>query len=290
MTENGLSDRGRESELSVDELQRLLADVRPSWRASGHAGPPKVGTKVGAEVGTKVESPTQTPLQGLTSDPTSVPTYGCPTPGRNAALSGDALTNLDRDDGLARGLARLIEISEDEHTRSIITVGKVKLVVTLWKDFDGMWKVRVLQGWPRKKGEKPRTVVTLAEFYAAYVTGTPRTLAGPEHVRFKLRMLVDLGRIDPAPVQLAALPSDAPPAAVEVWQAVQSLLAIRWLDEPPGSPFALSVPWFSKWSGLSESTAGRGKLWLAQNGYLLRAGDAPGQYGKRAYLWTIGTP
>jgi hypothetical protein len=198
------------------------------------------------------------------------------------------LTQFDREAELARDVARKIGISGEEHTQSILTVGEHRLVVTPWCDFDRLWKVRVLKGWREKSKEEPRKVLTLAETYAIWVTQTLRSLSDAEHALFKLRMLVELGRVNPVAVQLAVLPAGAPPSAVALWSELASLLGIRWLTVSPDAPFPLSVPWFSKWSCLSEATVREGKRWLSSHGFLNLAGDARSRRGKPTQLWKTG--
>jgi hypothetical protein len=203
-------------------------------------------------------------------------------------LSGTDLRDRDRDDSLARDFALMIGISDREHDRSALTVGDTTLIVSLWFDFEGLWKVRVLGGWP---GGKPRRALTLAETYAACITGELQSLKGPEHARFKVRLLIDLGRVEPYPVILADLPEDATTEAVLVWRALPPYLGVRWRTEEPGSPFPLSAAWFSKWNRreLSEWTIAQGKLWLDPNRYLLPVGEAPSRRGKPLQLWMLGT-
>jgi hypothetical protein len=135
-------------------------------------------------------------------------------------------------------------------------------------------------------GGSTRRTLALHEVYGATIMGEIRTLRGPEARRWKLRALVELGFKEAAPVDLIDL-HGAPPCAVEVWSAIARLLAIRWLEEQPGSPFVLSAPWFSRWTGLPEATIRTGKTWLERHGHIERTGTCPGSFGKAAILWRL---
>jgi hypothetical protein len=57
----------------------------------------------------------------------------------------------------------------------------------------------------------------------------------------------------------------------------------------PESTFPLVVPWFSKWTELSESTVREGKRWLSRKGFLEVAGERPSRRGRLTQLWRLGT-
>jgi hypothetical protein len=197
---------GFQAEPSAEELRQLLAEVRTAARRDLPDGPPEVGAEMGLQVGAEVGAevgkfvaPSVQERVGTTSAPISGG-HARSSPARS--LAGVDLAQFDREADLARALAREIAISGEEHTPSIVTIADTKLVVTLWLDFDERWKVRILKRWPAEGKKKPRTVLTLAETYAAWITQELRSLSDSEHAQYKLRMLVDLGRIPAVHVEL----------------------------------------------------------------------------------------
>ena len=253
--------------------------LRAAGRGPGSVLPTKVETEGEAEAVTEGETKV-----GITHPSLTAPPFrGATEPQR--LLAGSDLTNWDRHPAFVRDVASLLGISDHERQVSYFQAGDHQLAVALWRDFDGYWKVRIRGGWPTKPRRK---VLTLAELYAASITGKARTLKKPEHARFKMRLLIALGREQPAEVHLPALPATAPRETKAVWEALPEYLGVRWRLEEHGSPFPLSAPWFADWSGLTEWTVGQGKLWLRENGFLVWAGQAPGR-GRPTDLWVIGT-
>lgn len=189
------------------------------------------------------------------------------------------LSRWDTDDDFALAIAKLVGI-ERWTIPTRCRVGDLPLTLSLERrpDLKSYFKVH--------NPVAPRRTLALHEAYAATRTGIFRTYRGPEARRWKLRALVELGFKKPAEVHLPQ-PQNAPANVRRLWQAIMDLLAIRWLEEPTGSPFVLSAPWFSTWSGLPVTTIRIGKLWLERNEYVERAGFCPGSFGKPAILWRL---
>ena len=147
--------------------------------------------------------------------------------------------------------------------------------------------MRILEGWP---SAAPRRTLALLEAFTISVTGKLQTVRGPNATRWKLRLLVEAAIIEAAPIMLPDLPASAPGSVVRVWPEIRYLLSIRGLNEPPGSPFPLSAPWFAGWTGgrLTESGIVAAKGWLEAHGFLLRAGESPSRGGgKPTVLWNV---
>jgi hypothetical protein len=197
-------------------------------------------------------------------------------------LDKAALLEYDRREEVARAVAAHIglEFAKDTTWR----VGGADLVVRPWCGKDGEWKVAVHTGWPTRP---VRRSLTLAEAFAIHATGELREkkLGRPEHARFKLRMLVDVGVEEAAEVRLAPLPEGAPLDAVETWALVGRLESIRRLGEPPEEPFAFSAPWVARFFAVDQKLVERGKYWLEKHGYLTRAGESESRWGKATVLW-----
>jgi len=196
------------------------------------------------------------------------------------------LAAFDREPAVAASVCQLLGLSPAESEKSGMEVGQHFLVISLWRDLGGLFKLRVIDGWPSSPRRK---VLTLVEAYIAHMTGALSSrVAGPTMARWKLRMLVEIGRLRPAAVVLPALPPIAPNDAVMTLEVVRSLLAVRRIEEPPGTAVPLVVPMLSRWSGLPEAQLKRGKLWLARHGHFVKAGTEPSGYpGRPTQLWLV---
>lgn len=205
------------------------------------------------------------------------------------------LAAWDRSPKLAEWLADRLGISGTTGGEvSVWEVGEHKLRVSLWLGPDHRHVLWIHSGLPtsyRSPLDTARRTLALHEAYAAHVRGKFAALGKPEARRWKLRLLVGAGLVEPADVgDLVMLPQDAPASAGETWCVLRHVLSIRRLEEPKEEPFAFSAPWVAEWSGLAESTVCSGKRWLEERGYLVRAGTARGQFGKPTQLWHVRSP
>jgi hypothetical protein len=199
-------------------------------------------------------------------------------------LSGEGLRAWDRRDDFARWVCALAGLRFEVDEEQRIDLGGRGLRVSLWRAEDGLWIIRLYEGWPETK----RTSLSLTETFAAAVTGKLRVLDDSEYAVWKLRALVGCGQLDPAPVALADLPANAPPSAIETWALARHLLSVRWLREP-GAPVPLSAPWLEAWSGgrVTVSTIVSGKRWLERRGFIEHVENAPGSGGHPLFLWRV---
>jgi len=118
--------------------------------------------------------------------------------------------------------------------------------VTLWRRDDG-----TVHYHDRHIGQ----VFTLAEVFAARVSGQVRHLHGPELATWKLRLLVDARLLPPAPVEAPPLPADAPHFVRQVYAGFLRLLSVKWLHTP-GAPSPFTWKFAARWCNVAERQAG----------------------------------
>ena len=207
-------------------------------------------------------------------------------------LRGDELARYDADPVFARDVAHLVGI--DPETECGWTVAGSELRVRLWQGEDGLFVFRVFGGWPEPEiveGEWPAPpgpqALKLAQAFAIATMGTLDVPTGPELSRWKLRLLIELGRETRAPVVLPELPSNATEDARVTWAVVPLLLGIRRLTEPVGEPITFSAPWVARTFAVDVNTIRRGKVWLERHGYLTRVGTCPSGKPNRTVLWRV---
>jgi hypothetical protein len=189
-----------------------------------------------------------------------------------------AMREEDAREELARGLATRLGIDFDKKTQWLI--GGHELHVSFWRGADGLFVVRIFDGWPG------RDALVLAQAFAVAITGELDAPRGPVLARWKLRMLVELGFLAAAYVALAPLPEGAPSEAVVTWEAVAALLSIRRITESPDEAFTFSAPFIARAYRLDENVVRRGKRWLERSHYLFKVGKKgiPGRL-RPADLW-----
>jgi hypothetical protein len=136
---------------------------------------------------------------------------------------------------------------------------------SVWRRDDGTYHYHDFHGRTRVEW------FTLADVYAARVTGTVRPLRGPELATWKLRLLVQAGLAVPAPVALPLLPPSADIVARRVYEGFRLLLACKWLYAP-GEPTAFSWRFAAAWSGVSQRAAGAALHQLLRAGIIRTAG------------------
>ena len=261
--------------LSVDEFQRVLRSARSRKPIFVASAPCDETAEVGvAKVGSVSEEGSPT----FAREVQTVPTFAS---GERLDLEG-----FDKEPEVAAAVCGLLGLLPGEGERSVLEVGEHRVLVALWLDRKGLFKLRVLDGWPSSPRRK---VLTLVEAFMAHTTGVLASRpSGPLMARWKLRMLVAIGRVRPATIALPSLPPTAPTEALETWNVVRGLLEVRRIDEPPGTAVPLVAPTLSRWSGRPEARLRRGKFWLEQHGYLVKARTEPSSYPERpTQLWLI---
>jgi hypothetical protein len=189
-------------------------------------------------------------------------------------LRGDDLARHDADERLVSHVSHQAKLLFELDLRQEWRVGDAEVAVQWWLDDNGYYVLLVLADWPTTPAPK---ALKIAEVFAVTVTGELRKLNRPTMGRYKLRALIDAGIIPkPKPVPLIPLVNPTPQAQA-TWGAIGKLLAVRRLTEAPGEPIALSTPWLSNWSGVSEPVLRSGKRWLEKHGYIEHVGDGPGR-------------
>lgn len=107
--------------------------------------------------------------------------------------------------------------------------------------------------WHRQDGDE---WYSLTQVYAFLKYGQVKKLSGPELATWQIRLLVELGKLEPYPVPAQTLPSDAAESVRQVYEGFRLLLGCKWRytpDEP--TPFARKF--VAAWCAVSESTAAR---------------------------------
>jgi hypothetical protein len=113
--------------------------------------------------------------------------------------------------------------------------------------------------------------LTLAEVFAARVTGKVRLLRGPELAVWKLRLLVAAGLVTPAVVNAPPLPVGVPRAVQRVYRGFLELLACRWVYTP-GAPAPFTWRFAARWCRVNERTAAAALRDLLRRGILMKTG------------------
>jgi hypothetical protein len=144
----------------------------------------------------------------------------------------------------------------------------------------------VHDGWPTRPVR--RSPLCLAEVYAFAVTGTVRKLNKSEQGWFKAKAVLDAGLFVRPDVRLAALPADAPTAAVKTWgliREVEEVRAAQGRDPAEGTP--LVAPWLASLNGIPETAIRPGKVYLESIGHIEHIADGPGRFGRPLKLWSL---
>lgn len=213
---------------------------------------------------------------------TGVDIYSCVSPSLDALLEGDNddpdLASWDRDPTFVDAARALLGIPPGELGRAFRCVlpGHEERRPSASLFVEPRRQTVVYRDW------HTGVWYTLTDVYAAQISGQARKLRGPEHARWKLRLLVELGFLSPAHVVMPPLPADAPACARAVYDGLQVLLACRWAREP-GEPTPFTAEFGAAWCGLSRSQFERGKSWLIDRKLIQPAGA----YG-RMRLWLPG--
>ena len=136
---------------------------------------------------------------------------------------------------------------------------------SVWRRDDGTYHYHDFHG--RAGVER----LTLADAYAARMTGEVRALRGPELPTWKLRLLVRAGLAVPALVALPPLPTSAGAATRLVYHGFRLLLACKWLYAP-GAPAPFSWRSASRLCGVSERAVGTAMHELLRSAIIRSAG------------------
>lgn len=194
---------------------------------------------------------------------------------------GEWLARYDRDSRLGADLLRLMGVGTQfapgqpfpSPLRQVAAgaegeSGKVEPAV-IYRNKHGIYKYR--EGARR---------YTLAQVYAAYISGVPvveyQSMPHVTMAVWKLRLLLELGRIPDTGISIAHLPAGAPRSSQEAYAGFVLLLRCRqaYSGEPGPAPY--TYRWAERWVPMSFDRARRGIKWLLEQGYLVEAGKECG--------------
>ncbi|HEY8415855.1 MAG TPA: bifunctional DNA primase/polymerase [Thermaerobacter sp.] len=136
-------------------------------------------------------------------------------------------------------------------------------------------------------GREGHDWLTLAECYAALLTGRVRKLSKPEHTAWILRLAVDAGVLEPAKVEAPEPPADLRPAARKVYEGFLRLLSIKWLHTPNAAT-VFSWRFAAGWCGVSERHAGEAMRELLRRGLIRKVGEHKPARGRPQALFLPG--
>jgi hypothetical protein len=170
-------------------------------------------------------------------------------------------------------------------------IGQHRLVVRWELNERYRYRLRVVAGWPLELTR--RRSLMPAEVFA--ITVEQRLIdwrdQRPSLARFKARLLIEAGIVEPPTVEMPPLPNDAPESAVLTWSVIRRLLEARHLVGDDTEPFPFVAPRMASWYGIDEATIRAGKLFLQRRGFLVHVTNGPvGAYGKPMHLFDIGFP
>ena len=120
---------------------------------------------------------------------------------------------------------------------------------------------------------------TLTQVYAFRAAGCEWKMEPSEHARQKLRMLIDLGLVEPPEIELPPLPTDADPALMWGYGRLRLLLQARALGEDVSEPFPLTQRFFARWCVSGEAVARRVIRDLRRSGVIIKVGEFPSAFG-----------
>jgi hypothetical protein len=107
--------------------------------------------------------------------------------------------------------------------------------------------------------------------------GTVRTinLRGPKHAVWSLRLLVEVGLLQPLHIDLPDLPEPSLESTRKVYEGFRRLLACKW-TYGPGEPTPFARDFAAEWCGVSPVTAGEAIKRLVALGIIRPTGSDKG--------------
>ncbi len=131
---------------------------------------------------------------------------------------------------------------------------------------------------------QPEEWLTLAEVYAAQMSGKARKLAAPLHAVWQLRLLYEIGLVDPVEVTLPPLPERAFDSVRKAYEGFRLLCGLRWLAYPAREAVTYTPGFTAPWCGMAVETAKKAVRALVAMGIVAQVGTCPSAYGKRTSL------
>jgi hypothetical protein len=131
----------------------------------------------------------------------------------------------------------------------------------------------VYRDWHARSGHEYYPV---PDVYAALVTGEPTRLPRPSRLTWRLRLLVELGLLAPYPVEMKALPEDAPDVLRHFCESFTVLCAVKWTHQPE-APTMFSDAFAAGWCGLREGSIWKLRRLALAHGSIVSARDDKGR-------------
>lgn len=135
-----------------------------------------------------------------------------------------------------------------------------------------------------------RKFLTLPEVYASYICKKNITLKKGEIAIWWLRVLEEIGYINPPTVRAKKLPKDATEPVQKLYNGFIRLLRLRMVYDPNQTSAPFSWSFALNWCGIgSMSTVSKAMKWLLCNGYIkmVEKGCKIGE-GSQAALFILG--
>jgi hypothetical protein len=130
----------------------------------------------------------------------------------------------------------------------------------------GVYKYR---DWHRRDR---RNWYSLAEVYAAQVSGQVRALSPPEASRWYDRLFHAAGLLEPRAIDLPPLPPGVAASVCRVADGFRLLVGLRWIHEP-GEPTPFTRGFAKFWCAVGERQAGEAISVLTNAGVIERVGQ-----------------
>ncbi len=132
--------------------------------------------------------------------------------------------------------------------------------------------------------------ITLAEVYAAFICRKNMRLKKGELITWWLRVLEDIGHIEPPVVTFKKLPEDTPESTKKLYAGFIRLLRLRKVYDSTQTAAPFSWSFALNWCGIgSMATVSKSMKWLLSNGYIkmIEKGCKIGE-GTKAALFVLG--
>ena len=129
---------------------------------------------------------------------------------------------------------------------------------------------------------------SLTEVYVTRLTGLPRKRSPSEYVRWKVRLAIEAGALQPPPVYLPPLPNPIR-TTLKVYEGLRLFVQVRQLTDPQGEPFTFARRFVVEWCGVLPDGAKAGIEVMRAAGILEKVGEVLCPNGHLAWAYVLGT-